>query len=47
MTLAHTLSLGGKTLKKGRVLTEDDIVLLKQAGIAVVTGARMQAGDLI
>lgn len=46
VTLAHTLNLGAKTLKKGRVLTADDIALLKQAGIAVVTGARMQAGDL-
>lgn len=46
VTLAHTLNLGGKTLKKGRDLTADDIALLKQAGIAAVTGARMQAGDL-
>ena len=34
VTLAHTLNLGAKTLKKGRVLTADDIVLLKAAGIA-------------
>lgn len=46
VTLAHTLNLGAKTLKKGRVLNADDIALLMQAGIAVVTGARMQAGDL-
>ncbi|MBI4987345.1 MAG: NTP transferase domain-containing protein [Rhodocyclales bacterium] len=46
VTLAHTLNLGEKTLKKGRVLTSADISLLEQAGIAVVTGARMQAGDL-
>ena len=46
VTLAHTLNLGAKTLKKGRVLTGDDIVLLKQAGIAAVTGARMGDGDL-
>jgi molybdenum cofactor cytidylyltransferase len=44
--LAHTLNLGEKTLKKGRVLTAADIALLKQAGIDAVTGARMQAGDL-
>lgn len=46
VTLAHTLNLGAKTLKKGRVLGADDIALLKQAGIAAVTGARMEAGDL-
>jgi molybdenum cofactor cytidylyltransferase len=46
VTLAHTLNLGAKTLKKGRVLTADDIVLLKAAGIAAVTGARMGEGDL-
>lgn len=46
VTLAHTLNLGAKTLKKGRVLTTDDIALLKQAGIAAVTGARMAEGDL-
>jgi len=44
--LAHTLNLGAKTLKKGRVLGAEDIALLKQAGIAVVTGARMDADDL-
>lgn len=46
VTLAHTLNLEGKTLKKGRVLTADDIALLKAAGIAAVTGARMGEGDL-
>ncbi|MEZ5614275.1 MAG: molybdopterin-binding/glycosyltransferase family 2 protein [Rhodocyclaceae bacterium] len=46
VTLAHTLNLGAKTLKKGRVLGADDIALLKQAGIAAVTGARMGEGDL-
>ncbi|CAG0929210.1 Molybdenum cofactor cytidylyltransferase [Rhodocyclaceae bacterium] len=46
VTLAHTLNLGGKTLKKGRVLAAADIALLRQAGIAAVTGARMGEGDL-
>lgn len=46
VTLAHTLNLGAKTLKKGRVLGADDIALLKQAGIAAVTGARMGVDDL-
>ncbi|MCZ7655136.1 MAG: XdhC family protein [Rhodocyclaceae bacterium] len=44
--LAHTLNLGEKTLKKGRVLTAADVALLKQAGFDAVTGARMEAGDL-
>ena len=46
VTLAHTLNLGAKTLKKGRVLTAADIALLRQAGIDAVTGARMGEGDL-
>ena len=46
VTLAHTLNLGEKTLRKGRVLAEADIVLLKQAGIERITGARMGEGDL-
>ena len=46
VTLAHTLNLGEKTLKKGRVLTAADIALLRQAGIDAVTGARMGEGDL-
>ena len=46
VTLAHTLHLGEMTLKKGRVLGAADIVLLKQAGIERVTGARMGEGDL-
>jgi molybdenum cofactor cytidylyltransferase len=46
VTLAHTLNLGEKTLRKGRVLTAADIALLAQAGIESVTGARMGEGDL-
>jgi molybdenum cofactor cytidylyltransferase len=46
VTLAHTLNLGTKTLKKGRVLSAADIVLLKEAGVASITGARLEAGDL-
>ncbi|MBZ0145797.1 MAG: hypothetical protein K8F56_19720, partial [Rhodocyclaceae bacterium] len=46
VTLAHTLNLGAKTLKKGRVLSAADIALLQAGGIAAVTGARMEAGDL-
>ena len=46
VTLAHTLNLGERTLRKGRVLSGPDIALLTQAGIACVTGARMEDGDL-
>ena len=46
VTLAHTLNLGGKTMKKGRVLTADDLDQLKAAGIAAVTGVRMDEGEL-
>ena len=46
VTLAHTLNPGGKTLKKGRVLTAADLALLEQAGIDTVSGARLQPGDL-
>jgi len=46
VTLAHTLNLGEKTLRKGRVLTAADVALLKQAGIGRITGARMGEGDL-
>ena len=46
VTLAHTLNLGEKTLRKGRVLTAADVALLKQAGMERITGARMGADDL-
>lgn len=46
VTLAHTLNLGAKTLKKGRVLSAADVALLQSSGIDTVTGARMEAGDL-
>ena len=44
--LAHTLKLGDRTLKKGRVLSAQDLVWLQQRGIDTVLGARMQAGDV-
>jgi molybdenum cofactor cytidylyltransferase len=44
--LAHTLKAGGRTLKKGRVLDEDDIAALEAAGIAAVVAARLEPGDL-
>ncbi|RPH67167.1 MAG: 4-diphosphocytidyl-2C-methyl-D-erythritol kinase [Burkholderiales bacterium] len=44
--LAHTLSVGAKMLKKGRVLDAHDLALLRQAGIETVAGARLEADDV-
>lgn len=44
--LAHTLSVGAKMLKKGRVLDAHDLAMLRQAGIETVAGARLEADDV-
>jgi len=44
--LAHTEDLGGRRLRKGRRLTEEDIAALAAAGRAEVVVARLDAGDL-
>lgn len=44
--LAHTLKAGARTLKKGRVLAEEDIAALAAAGIAEVVAARLEPGDV-
>ena len=44
--LAHTLKVGGATLKKGRVLTVRDLGRLRDAGVATVAGARLEPGDV-
>ena len=44
--LAHSIVLPGRGLKKGRVLTGDDIAALKAAGIASVVAAKLEAGDI-
>ncbi|NMG27794.1 molybdopterin-binding protein [Aromatoleum evansii] len=44
--LAHTLKLGGRTLKKGRVLSALDLDLLDDEGFSTVTGARLDPGDV-
>ena len=41
LALAHTLKLPGRTLRKGRVLTADDVAALGAAGIGRVSGARL------
>lgn len=44
--LAHTLKLGGKTLKKGRTLAGPELAALRRAGIDRVLGARLDPDDV-
>lgn len=44
--LAHTLRLQTVTLKKGTVLTAEQIALLQQSGVEQVTGVRLEPGDV-
>jgi molybdenum cofactor cytidylyltransferase len=44
--LAHSLKVSGKALKKGRVLSAADIEGLAAAGIAHITAARLDPGDI-
>ena len=44
--LAHSLSLGGARLKKGHVLTVEDLERIGQSGAAEVIVARLLAGDV-
>jgi molybdenum cofactor cytidylyltransferase len=44
--LAHTLRLPGGAIKKGAVLDAKAIAALKQAGIAEIIAARLEAGDI-
>jgi molybdenum cofactor cytidylyltransferase len=44
--LAHSTSLDGRRLRKAHRLTPDDIEALKAAGIATVTVARLDEGDV-
>lgn len=44
--LAHSVSLGGSRLRKGRVLTHDDLASLASAGYRSVTVARLEEGDV-
>ena len=44
--LAHSLRLAGGTLKKGRVLSADDVKRLRDAGIESVVAARLERGDV-
>ncbi|HKS89341.1 MAG TPA: molybdopterin-binding/glycosyltransferase family 2 protein [Stellaceae bacterium] len=44
--LAHSLRLGAVALKKGRVLSADDVATLAAAGIDRIVAARLDPGDL-
>ncbi len=44
--LAHSVRLDETRLRKGRVLSADDIAALEAAGITNVTVARLEAGDV-
>ncbi|HSM96260.1 MAG TPA: molybdopterin-binding/glycosyltransferase family 2 protein [Rhizomicrobium sp.] len=44
--LAHGVRAGGKLLRKGRVLSADDVALIASAGTAQVSVARLGAGDV-
>lgn len=46
LILAHSLRLPHSMLKKGRVLTADDVAALKAANINFITGARLEADDV-
>src|SRR5436309_12708693 len=44
--LAHSLKLGTAVLKKGRVLSPDDIALIAAAGLDHIVAARLDPGDI-
>jgi molybdenum cofactor cytidylyltransferase len=44
--LAHSLRLGATALKKGRVLSPEDIALIAAAGVKRIVAARLDPGDI-
>src|SRR5437867_10566935 len=44
--LAHSLRLGRPVLKRGRVLSADDIALIAAAGLDHIVAARLDPGDI-
>ena len=44
--MAHTLKLGSTVLKKGRLLSAQDVALLAEAGLDRIVAARLDPGDL-
>ena len=45
-TLVHGVRAPGAVLKKGSVLTAEDVAALRAAGLEAVTAARLEAGDV-
>jgi molybdenum cofactor cytidylyltransferase len=46
LILAHTLKSARGMIKKGSVLTKDDVAALKAAGRTSIIGARLESGDV-
>ena len=46
IVLAHGMRVGGRTFRKGRVLSAADLDLLEREGLGSVTGARIDATDV-
>jgi molybdenum cofactor cytidylyltransferase len=44
--LAHSLSAGGKKIRKAQVLTAEDVRLLREAGVREVIAAVLEPGDV-
>ena len=44
--LAHSMRVGGRTFRKGRVLSAADVELLEREGCDAVVGARFDPGDV-
>ena len=44
--LAHAVRVGGRTLKKGRVLSTSDVEMLERDGVDTVIGATFDPGDV-
>ncbi|HEY8948903.1 MAG TPA: molybdopterin-binding/glycosyltransferase family 2 protein [Rhizomicrobium sp.] len=44
--LAHGVRAGGKFLRKGRILSRDDLAVIKRAGVDHVTVARLDSADI-
>ena len=46
IVLAHGLRAGGRTFRKGRVLSNADAEILEREGFEAIVGARIDAGDV-
>ncbi len=44
--LAHSVRVAGRLMKKGRVLSAADVAALREVGIASVSAARLEPGDV-